>query len=78
MAEAFPFTKCLGKGDEEKDEMQGAQSPRNRSNLLGCEDFEGFCNEAGRFFFAPSFLFCGMTDNLNVDVIDLIALKTLL
>ncbi len=47
------FYNARRRGDEEKDGVQGAQSPRNRSNLGGCEDSEGFCNEAIRFFFAP-------------------------
>jgi len=46
-------TASKRRGDEEKDGVQGAQSPRNRSNLGGCEDSEGFCNEAIRFLFAP-------------------------
>ncbi len=52
-SESFFVYNAKRRGDEEKDGVQGAQSPRNRSNLGGCEDSEGFCNEAIRFFFAP-------------------------
>ena len=49
------FTDYLKRGDEEKDEMQGAMGISTPEQPYGCEDLKFTCNEADRVLGAPLF-----------------------
>ena len=66
------FTDYLERGDEEKDEMQGALGISTPEQPYGCEDLKSPCNEAARFFFAPLLVKRGRIDTLVRKFLELI------
>ena len=50
----FNKKKRSGKGDEEKDGVQGTRRSQIPQQPDGCEDFDETSNEADRFLGAPS------------------------